>query len=798
MNQSSPSPDFGHGHKYALGGCKTCRRRHLKCDQTQPLCGRCRISGLLCEGFSSDLRWIVSTGLDEKRLHPAGNSLGQYARRQLYTEQCRQSMCIALVANVPSTVTAALDKIDERSSSLEEQASASFAVGPFSVFNTDNESRCLGSAYDTDSSTLHHSNDTSTGAREDVASSCSGVHDKDELLAPDLEENIGSVRKSPPSLDDPLPGHMDFLQWEDLFTWEWDMDALGQNSTPEDPNFLRTDDHLMTSEWNSYINDTAGTCFSNSRNNTLSADASLEDILWPQVDLIADAPLLLRHFNDQVIDQMSSLPTYEKSPWKILNIPSAIITLSQLTILATERNNINHANQANFYALLAVSAFHLSLNSSMISDLTRPEGHWKGILSRAYDAAKHHLKLSLETETQGLRKAKYKDQLMAIHATIATSSLSGNVRDTRCYLMEMERLIRLRGLAKPVVSRRARLLHHIYAWIRIVSESTHVLCQENPSTGNPNRNYEPEHLSSTPGMGGWRTWRPQATNICVQASRIPNSHDITLDNFLRLEMRPSDYGSNVHGQKDPACSAQDIHLEDSRQDQDNMVMQIYGVPETWLSLVSQTTRLANVMDRLKSGISEDNFKALASIEARVSRLEDMICSFASRNCSNQQLVQGSFGGGGDKGGTMPHSHMLRALSSSLLIFFYRRIRHMNPWILQASVNNVIDSLYAYNRALEEYKLLGPGTAWPAFIAGAEAMTKKQREQIISWLDTAFSKSGFARYEVSKEILTETWRRRDVGTTLDPHGDEIRDIVDFSASCTWIDVCRDMQRWPLVC
>lgn len=363
--------------------------------------------------------------------------------------------------------------------------------------------------------------------------------------------------------------------------------------------------------------------------------------------------------------------------------------------------------------------------------------------------------------------------------------------------MEMERLIRLRGLAKPVVSRRARLLHHIYAWIRIVSESTHVLYQENPSTGNPNRNYEPEHLSSAPGMGGWRTWRPQATNICVQASRIPNSHDITLDNFLRLEMRPSDYGSNVHGQKDPACSAQDIHLEDSRQDQDNMVMQIYGVPETWLSLVSQTTRLANVMDRLKSGISEDNFKALACIEARVSRLEDMICSFASRNCSNQQLVQGSFGGGGDKGGTMPHTHMLCALSSSLLIFFYRRIRHINPWILQASVNNVIDSLYAYNRALEEYKLLGPGTAWPAFIAGAEAMTKKQREQVISWLDTAFSKSGFARYGVSKEILTETWRRRDVAITLDPHGDEIRD-VDFSASCTWIDVCRDMQRWPLVC
>ncbi|KAE8387427.1 hypothetical protein BDV23DRAFT_186337 [Aspergillus alliaceus] len=41
--------------------------------------------------------------------------------------------------------------------------------------------------------------------------------------------------------------------------------------------------------------------------------------------------------------------------------------------------------------------------------------------------------------------------------------LSGNEADTQIYLTEIERLVRLRGLTKLAVSRRAHLLHSIYA-----------------------------------------------------------------------------------------------------------------------------------------------------------------------------------------------------------------------------------------------------------------------------------------------------------------------------------------------
>jgi hypothetical protein len=41
-----------------LGGCATCRRRHVKCDQSRPTCGTCRRAGHECSGYSSGIRWM--------------------------------------------------------------------------------------------------------------------------------------------------------------------------------------------------------------------------------------------------------------------------------------------------------------------------------------------------------------------------------------------------------------------------------------------------------------------------------------------------------------------------------------------------------------------------------------------------------------------------------------------------------------------------------------------------------------------------------------------------------------------
>lgn len=350
-------------------------------------------------------------------------------------------------------------------------------------------------------------------------------------------------------------------------------------------------------------------------------------------------------------------------------------------------------------------------------------------------------------------------------------------------MTEAERLIRFRGLAKQVVSRRARSLHHIYAWMRIVSESTNIL--------------HGSRSVKTSALEKLRTAVEEdvSRDKPIQPHNGKSSSDVTLDNFLRIDSRPADWDLNIHSPKDPGSSIRDIHLEDSRQGRDNMFMQIYGVPETWLSLVSQTTRLANVMDRLMTDNRQSNAETLLSLQSRASRLEDTICSFVAGSHLSSKFMLGSLETSSTALQTTPHEHMLRALSSALVIFFYRRIRNTNPWILRNNVTDVIESLKGFDRALVEHNLPGPGTGWPAFIAGAEATTPEQRDYVSSWLGSAFSKTGFASYNVAQEVLLETWRKRDETTISSGRSVASSQVC---SSPNWMDICKYHNRWPILC
>ncbi|CAF3502421.1 unnamed protein product [Fusarium graminearum] len=726
---------------HSFGGCKTCRKRHLKCDQSLPKCNRCTQAGLACEGFTPALRWLISTGrevYDRQPTQAAEVGAEQYSRRHLFTEADRELMSNALLKNVPYTVTAALNQIDEESKGLDvhDDAASICEVGPFQVFKFE-------------------SSQSATTAISDHVSF--NEMDLDTLSEPQTQDFSEPIDNDPDQLVDEtvVPNDfsttsLDFLHWGDLFTW--DVSVL--DNPPQLP-YENFDALPMSINW-------PEESFSESLDTMIPFEPVTDDVAWPQLDLKTDAPLLLKHFNDDVISQMGSLPINEKSAWRTLHYPSAIMTLSELTMLEVNKDQIKRANLSTFYALIAVSAFHLSLNPITFPSLARPGDHWESVSSRTYEAAKQHLRVSLEKESQpGPNKAKYKEQLMGISAVLATALLSGNETDTRWCLTEMERLISWRGLTKPSISRRARLLHNIYAWMRIVSESLNVFHDENHAIETP--------FTRSNGNGSANTSKSAA--VPVQSI----NPDMTLDNFLHLEPR------KLHGQK-AKRDIKDIHLADVSQDHENMYMQIYGVPETWLSLVSQITRLANVMDRL-SAQKKPDAEALMAIQPRASYLENAVCLFRSRHGKGSPSMSASPNSA--PGGT-PHMHMVRALASALVIFFYRRIRKVNPLVLQDSVNDVVDSLHAFDEALERNNLLGPGTAWPAFIAGAEARGR-QRIDIAEWLDKGFSRSGFESYKSSKEVLSEVWRRRDAAGGGMPNGDV----------CTWMEVCRDLRRWPLV-
>lgn len=73
-------------------GCRTCRRRRVKCDERKPTCRHCERLKLECEGYDALLQWlrpIESTTHWEDGEHefdiPAEDQ--RQSRRQLYSGQ---------------------------------------------------------------------------------------------------------------------------------------------------------------------------------------------------------------------------------------------------------------------------------------------------------------------------------------------------------------------------------------------------------------------------------------------------------------------------------------------------------------------------------------------------------------------------------------------------------------------------------------------------------------------------------------------------------------------------------------
>ncbi|KAE8391977.1 hypothetical protein BDV23DRAFT_171322 [Aspergillus alliaceus] len=626
---------------HTLGGCQTCRRRLVKCDQMQPTC-------LTCQAFGNCSQQQCQSTSESRDAGRSANG-GQGTRRHLYTEKSRASMSTALAADLASgTVDALLTDVDNKSKKVE---GGDVAVGPFGVlkFNTSTSVK-------KDRPNVQSERTSPAPAPNEVP--YDEVQELDPLLS---------------SATDPFLGADEFLHWADFFGLGFDL-IPGISSDGFDHGELTHD-------------------------------------LYSSVS---------RSGLDNVVGQMMTLPVGQKPPWRILHIPTAVLTLGDLMYLG--RHNLNHARLSNFYSLLACSAYHLGVNATIESPQSGE--HWKQIAHHSYYTAKDRIQQSLKVEVSGPKKAKYKDQLMAISAMAAFAIFSGHEKNARCYMIDAERLMR------------PRVLHHIYTWIRIVGESTYVLHDYSPSASfieTPNHSFQPRE------------------EILEQDNSRRSGLDARLDDFLLLQPRQADSDLDIDAPKEREVALHDIHLEVSRRWADTLYSEIYGIPETWLSLVSQTTRLANVMDTLVA--SGGTKKYMNSEAAR------------STACTHASGIKHS-----------PRNHILP------------RIRSVHPSILQSHVDEVIAALKDFDIALSQHKVPGPGTAWPAFMAGCEAMTPPKRDALLQWVEKEGVQCGFASFGVAKDVMIAAWKEQDGYFRFNRSGGPLP---------TWMDVLRQKKLWPML-
>lgn len=85
MSNTTGEPAKKPRRTHTFGACNNCRRRHVKCDQVRPNCLTCKATGLSCEGYRTELRWVTTSGASAEVDSTGGSSSAQSGRRFLYS-----------------------------------------------------------------------------------------------------------------------------------------------------------------------------------------------------------------------------------------------------------------------------------------------------------------------------------------------------------------------------------------------------------------------------------------------------------------------------------------------------------------------------------------------------------------------------------------------------------------------------------------------------------------------------------------------------------------------------------------
>ncbi|KAH8805348.1 fungal-specific transcription factor domain-containing protein [Xylogone sp. PMI_703] len=716
-------------------GCLTCRRRKVKCDEAKPICNTCSRLKVECKGYNGNLQWLHNHG-------PRGNDLGSWMQGQDAEEPCRRhvifsvgsrkAMSLELTRQFDSKdilLTEVLDNLDRESSRLGNDITLdkTLSHGPFNVFRA-------GIPGDPDVIRNGDGDPGSLLGKQGLAQDWS--YDMD----PSLDSRIGG----------PLEGPV--MGWPED-DWSQMPTTVVVQGCPDlgSPQELSKGDEAIGSP--SAYAELVAEQWSEGTFHEPDSWASSTDILisyrpslprapsppFPQI-LPKNAQYLLFHYLSQVSHTMSprNIDSSTLMPWKTIHLPCAMNALGELSAFGVT----NYAKASLLHSLLAISAFHLDAKyRTSLPGIDKGGNYrsvgWGNIAQRYKQAAAMNLQKCLELESiRGASKAKYKEILMAVLSMVTIGVISGNTADSHSYLLKSEDIIRTYKLRGAMMSKKIAILHCIFSHIRIIDASTFV--------------------------------KP------ITSSSLPHSEDTNDNGSISLE---SQYDELVLSTINlPNMLTSPYETEDQEE-------AIYGIPSGLLMLISQTSILADELDTFT--IQHPHLAIPEDLARRAQMIENQICTWElelmeNASSTSVQSLTPSLPPSSSNA-SLPREDGVRSVSQSvsnamyyaLLVYFFRRVRHTNPVLLQIYVEHVVANLNAHDEAIKLFNLNAGGIVWPSFIVACEASSADLRHRTLQCLYNAGS-HGFRNYESAVSVVKEVWRRRDRG----------------SSDVSWVDVLRE--------
>ncbi|KAJ5344351.1 Protein of unknown function DUF3468, partial [Penicillium brevicompactum] len=441
---------------------------------------------------------------------------------------------------------------------------------------------------------------------------------------------------------------------------------------------------------------------------------------------------LLSHYKDRIIPLISPLRRGQETPWVSLVLPCAVTTLGELTLKGT----VNHARLALLNAVWSTSAFHIGNNSTGCFD------QWKVSGEQYLSRAQCHFQRCMEEGCMSSAKtSKYKEVLMAILSVSNAFMMKGDPEERRAWLVQTEKFICVKGLSQPKLSAKKRALHHCYAYMRIMAETT---C-----------------IAGT-----------LATNAIEPGSTLYDETPSLYGGDFRIYPNQEFSATAMLIEKDPEMAQRDLHLAIPGYWSSTLFPTVYGVDEIFLMLLSQVIRLANERDlSMMSGELADARLSLKEFWTRAKALERAIDHLLSRPCyvhsqANTQHPRSTV------------TSTAQAMYNALLIFFHRRIYEIDSRMLQGKVDEMRRCLIEAKQE-EGYHDDSNSAAliWPAFIAACEAIAPDLQSYFSTWFELCARTTALVHASVAKTIFQTIWNKRSQANGYDD-------------ACSWPDILRD--------
>jgi arginine metabolism regulation protein II len=299
---------------------------------------------------------------------------------------------------------------------------------------------------------------------------------------------------------------------------------------------------------------------------------------------------------------------------------------------------------------------------------------------------------------------------------------SGQFRDVRAYLGDAEKLICMGGIPKRFKSRKTRILHYIFLFLRVIEESTYIYPE-----GENGRRLGIDELNKDDLLF------PSIQTHVLQTSQASST-------FSRAEF--------------------EMGLLSIVPNSPSLLMEIYSIPLSLFSLISRATSLANALD-LEAPAEADKLRDPERAK-QIKKLENEICTWNIEDAiivetgAIDETVDASPANDGRT------QHLILALHNALMLYFYRRIYNVNPWLLQSFVVKVLEHLQMVEQEKLEFNILNTSIVWPGFIAAAEACGEESRRISLAWLKGNWRKSGWRSFEQAAIIAEELWNTRQSG------------------------------------